>query len=73
MFQNIVGSEEMEEVILNKDIIILIWHIPASELCINYWKKVWFLLRDIINNQETTSEAPFQKQNEAKQKKKQKT
>ena len=35
MFHNIVGSEEMEDVILNKDIIILIWRIPASELYIN--------------------------------------
>lgn len=30
MFQNIVGSGDMEEFTLNKD--IFIWHTPASEL-----------------------------------------
>lgn len=49
MFQNIVGSEEMKEVILNKG--ILIWHTPASELCIHVLRKVWFLQRYIINSQ----------------------
>lgn len=49
MFQNIVGSGETEEVILNKD--ILIWHTSASELCIHVLRKVWFLLRYIIVRQ----------------------
>lgn len=35
MFQNIVGSGDMEELVVNEDIIILIWHVPASELCIH--------------------------------------
>lgn len=58
MFQNIVGSGETEEFILNKD--ILIWHTPASEL-LYVLREVWFLLRYMINIQTTNSGPLFQK------------